>query len=204
MSSSKTSKVSEVKRNIEPKMIAWLDKKLASNGLAQHAIETKNARLLFTLAAESCVGIREEGGNNKGPMVKLLQETIGGAGGEAWCMSYVQTCLAYAEAKTGLISPIAASEHCMTVWNSTPKAQRVKRVPARGAIAIWNYPPGANGHTGIVDNYNEKKMNLFEGNTEAGLTSSGTIERDGGGVYYTDRSTSGSKKMVLVGFLKPF
>jgi hypothetical protein len=191
-------------RNIEKKMVDYLDARLAGNGLAQEAMKKKDPRTVFALAAQACVGIREVGGNNKGPMVELLQETIGSASAEAWCMSFVQTCLAYAEKKTGIKSPVFASEHCLTVWQKTPKTARVKKVPARGAIAIWNYPPGVSGHTGIVDVFTAKKMNLFEGNTEKGLTLSGAIERDGGGCYYTERSTGSTKKMKLLGFIKPF
>ena len=194
-------------RTIEKTMINFIDKKLEKNGLAQQAIKDKDARVLVVLAAQACVGIREEGGNNKGPMVRLIQETIGGASAEAWCMSFVQTMIAYAEYKTKKYSRVHPSEHCMTVWNKTPKEYRVKTRPLRGAIAIWNYAPSQNGHTGILDIYEDKskgKMNLIEGNTEQGLTSSGTIERDGGGVYYTERSNVGTPKMRLVGFLKPF
>lgn len=115
-------------RQIEKKMVDWLDTKLIGNGLAQRAISDKDARLLFRLAAEACVGIKESGGNNKGPMVELIQETIDGADREPWCMSFVQTCLAYAEKKTGIKSPIAAGEHCLSVWTSTPKSARVKKI----------------------------------------------------------------------------
>lgn len=192
------------KRQIEPAMVKFIDAKLASNGLAQKAIEDKDARLLFSLAAQACVGIREQGGNNRGPMVVLIQETVGGASREAWCMAFVQTMIAYVETRLGVVSPIAVGEHCMSVWRQTPKSQRVKTTPAKGAICIWNYPPGQNGHTGVVLEYGTKEMQLIEGNTESGLTSKGTIERDGGGVYHTKRSTKSSKKMVIVGFLKPF
>lgn len=194
------------KRQIEKKMIDHLDSLLVSNGLAQQAIKDKNARMVFRLAAQALVGVREVGGNNRGPMVELIQETIGGANREAWCMSFVQTCLAYAEFKTGVSSPIIGSERCTDVWNGTPKSQRVKRYPAPGAIAIWHYPPSDDGHTGIVEHYqvDDAYMNLFEGNTESGLSDAGTIERDGGGVYYTKRSVKSSSKMALRGFLIPF
>jgi len=193
-------------RSIEKPMIDFIDSKLASNGLAQKAITEGDARLVFMLAMQCLVGIREVGGNNEGPMVELIQKTIGGAGKEAWCMAGIQTGLAYAEHKTGKVSPIPASEHCMTVFKGTPAKFKVKKIPAPGAIAIWNYPPKSNGHTGVVMQYrlDAGKMNLVECNTEAGLNKSGTIERDGGGVYYTERSIKGTSKMVLKGFLIPF
>jgi hypothetical protein len=193
-------------RDISRKMVEYIDKKIKGNGLAEKAIKDMDARTLMGVVADSLVGICEEGGNNKGPLVEMIQETIGEAQGEAWCMSFVQTVIAYCELRTGTVSPIFESEHCMTVWNKTPKKQRVKLIPAANAIAIWNYPPSANGHTGIVRAYFQKakKMNLVEGNAEAGLSKDGTIERNGGGVYFTERSIASSKKMVLVGFLKPF
>jgi hypothetical protein len=197
-------------RQIEAKMVKFIDAKLAGNGAAQQAIKDKDARSVFYYAAECCVGIRESGGNNKGPMVELIQETVGGADREAWCMSFVQTCLAYAELKTGKKSPIAVSEHCLTVWAKTPKTARVKFLPAAGAIIIWQHGASQSGHTGlfiegldpIKDGY--KSMGTIEGNTESGLTSSGSVERDGGGVYQTKRSMIKNGSMKVVGFLKPF
>jgi CHAP domain len=191
-------------RQIEPKMTAFLDKKLALNGAAQEAIKNKDARSLMVYAAEACVGIREEGGNNRGPMVKLIQETIGGADGEAWCMSFVQTCIAYAEVKTGVKSPLPAGEHCMTVFNEAPKSSRVKTFPARGAVIIWKHGKGPAGHTGFFLEADGNQMKTIEGNTESGLDSRGNVERDGGGVYHGKRSMVKNGTMVVQGFLKPF
>lgn len=204
-SAAKVAKATVV-RNIEPELVAYIDKKLAGNFAAQLAIKAKDARKVFVFSAEALLGIKEATGRNDGKMVKLIQETIGGSSGEAWCMAYVQSCIAYAEVKTGVISPLAVSEHCMTVWKSSPRSLRVKKRPLRGAIAIWNYPPSSSGHTGIVDEYEHKpnRMRLYEGNTTSGLRPDGSIERDGGGTHHTDRSTKGSASMVLIGFVKPF
>lgn len=190
-------------RVIESKMIKYLDAKLASNGLAQLAIKEKDARSLFALAAEACVGIREQGGNNEGPLVDLIQETIGGEGVEPWCMSAVQTWLAYAEIKTGIHSPIYPTEHCMTCWRETDASQRVKISPKRGAIIIWKKGSSDSGHTGIVIEPYPTFFYAVEGNTEAGING-GKIERDGGGVYKTKRPKSAVGNMKIVGFLKPF
>lgn len=193
------------RRVLEPAMEKWLDKKLASNGLAQKAIEDKDARTLFLLAAECCVGIREVGGNNRGPMVKLLKETVGGGeDASPWCMSGVQTCLAYAEKKTGKKSPVLVSEHCQSTWNGTPKSQRVKLLPLPGAIGIWADIGKSTGHTCIVRGADQKTFLAVEFNTESGQSPSGEIERDGGGVYHTQRSYVPTKKRKLLGFVKPF
>ncbi len=190
-------------RHIKTEMITYIDKKLTGNGLADHALKTGDARLMMRLAAQVCVGIREVGGNNTGPMVTLIQETVGGPDHVAWCMSFVQTCIAYAEFRCRVQSPVFASEHCQTVWNETPIAQRVKFSPLAGAIAVWKHGTSSSGHTGIVDSCDTKTFHAFEGNTESGIVN-GKVERDGGGIYWTSRSLAGNGDMHLLGFLKPF
>lgn len=201
-------------RSIEPKMVEFLNQRLAENGLAQLAIQTRDARTLMLEAAKVCVGIREKTNRNDGPMVELLQKTIGGASGEAWCMSFVQTCVAYAEVKTGRLSHLFPTEHCMTLWKKTDPLYRVKRHPLPGAIAIWNHysmgKPTSAGHTGFVLGADERTFRSVEGNTSSGQTPEGQVIREGGGVYYCERSMQGFPKisshasMRLVGFLVPF
>lgn len=191
-------------RNIEKEMIAWLDAKLKTHGGAQEAIRTKNARLLFGYANDVCVGIREKGGNNKGPLVELMQETLGGADKEPWCMSAQQTLIAYCEVKCKVKSPIYASEHCLTVWNNTPKAQRVKNIPASNALIVWRHGTTQSGHTGCMREWQNKTMLTCEGNTEGGTSPNGEVVREGGGFYMLQRSVKGTGSMKVVGFLKPF
>lgn len=191
-------------RNIEPKMVQYLDKKLEKNGLAQEAIKSKNPRALMVQAAASCVGIKEATGRNDGEMVKLIQETVGGASGEAWCMALVQTLIAYAEVKTGVKSPVVVSELCYNVWHKTPKSQRVKILPLAGAIAIWNDTGKTTGHTEIVLSADGKTMQCIGGNT-GGTTKPGEpIQANGNGCYYTTRPMKGTAKRALLGFIKPF
>ncbi len=185
-------------RIIEKKMVEWLDAKLAKNGAAQHAIENKDARSVFIYAVESCVGIRESGGNNRGPMVKLLQETIDSAEAESWCMSFMQTCIAYAEKKTGVKSPVLATETCTECWDKTPKGSRVKIAPLPGAIVIWQHGNAWKGHTGMVSEYRGSTMETVEGNT------GGESFSDGDGVYMKIRNSKKTGSMKVLGFLKPF
>jgi hypothetical protein len=186
-------------RKIDQKMINFLDAKLAANGLAQHALDVKDARLLFGLAAEACVGIYESGGNNKGPMVDLIQSTIGRAEGEPWCLAFVQTCLAYAELRTGIESPIYPTEHCLTCWDQTPVVQRVKTSPLKYAIVIWRHEGTSNGHSGIVIESDKRQwFRSVEGNSNI----SGS--RDGDCVGYHKRDWIREGNLVKVGFLKPF
>lgn len=168
------------------------------------AVKKRDPRAIVTLAGESQVGVREKGGNNKGKEVVIYQNVIGGAAAEAWCMSFVQSCIAFAEYVTGIQSPLHASEHCMTVWNNTDVKQRVSIHPLRGAVIIWRHGTSTSGHTGILESADESSFSAFEGNTEGGLSESGAVVRDGGGVYHTKRNIKGTGNMKVVGFLKPF
>lgn len=192
-------------REIEQKLFDWIDLKLKDNGLAQHAIVIKDERLLMIEAAKVCVGIRESGGNNHGPMVELIQKTIGGANGESWCMAFIQSMIAYVEKKIGIYSRLYPTEHCLTCWAKSPEASRVKYFPLPGAIVIWQHGDSTNGHTGIfLEAQSNDQMLVIEGNTNSGLNKTGAIERDGGGIYLTKRSMKRNGDMTVKGFLKPF
>lgn len=188
-------------RSIRPELVKLIDKKLSSNGLAQLAIEKKDARAVMMFAAESCVGEKESGGNNKGSFVELCQKTVdGSAVSEPWCMAFDQSMIAYAEVKTGVKSEIFSSEHCLTVWRKSPIKLRVKRYPGWGAMAIWQNGDSEAGHTGFVSSYegqNAKSMETVEGNT-------GKLFSDGDGVFAKTRNTKADGKMKVVGFLIPF
>ena len=191
-------------RDIHPEMEKFLDSKLKDNGLAQHAIQVKDARTVMRLAAEACVGIREQGGNNKGPLVSLIQDTVGNADHWPWCMSFVQTCIAYAERKTCVQSLVKAHEHVLSVWKLSPVKLRVTAEnPLPGAIIIWQKGASASGHTGIVTSCGPAEMTAIEGNTESGISGK-KVERDGGGVYHTRRNKKGTGEMRVVGFIAPF
>jgi hypothetical protein len=186
-------------RTIQPDLLSFIDERLKDNEAARLAITEKDARSLFIHAAKSCIGQTEKGGNNQGEFVELLQKTVDNrASGEAWCMAFVQSMIAYAEQKTGISSPVFSSEHCMTVWRKTPADSRVKIRPLPGAIIIWQKETSDSGHTGIVLEILENdRMSSIEGNT-------GKNFRDGDGIYQKTRSMVKDGLMKVVGFLKPF
>lgn len=186
-------------REIEPDLVYLIDQRLYGNGLAQQAILHKDARMVFGLAAESLVGIREKGGNNKGREVELIQKTIGDAEQEPWCMAFVQSMLAYAELKCEAKSPVFVTEHVMTCWRETPVAQRVKMAPLKYAIVIWRHEHTDSGHTGVViENNQQSSMITVEGNTN------GDGSREGDGIYVKKRDWIRNGDLIKQGFLKPF
>ncbi len=154
------------------------------------------------------VGVREEGGPNKGVWVEIFQKAADGkAQGEPWCMSFVQYCVKQAAKQLGILPPkpfsdSADTEHCMTAWNKTPAQARYKE-PKPGLIVIWKKGSTQSGHTGIVvaADLAVGLMLTIEGNTGP---DSSEVKREGDGVYLKTRAIKGTGDMVVVGFIDPF
>lgn len=151
--------------------------------------------------ASQYVGVKEVGGDNQGPQVSLFQSAVDGkAQGESWCMGFVFYCIKELETKVPTLkSNLFMSEHCLTVWNKTPVAQRLKE-PEVGCIVIWQFENSSSGHTGIVTKVTKAQIETIEGNTGDGAE----VNRNGDGVYKRTRLKAGSKKMKIVGYLKVF
>jgi len=184
--------------------MAFIDEKLKNNGAAKMCVDNKHPSVLMRLAAQACIGVREEGGNNRGPIVSLIQDTVGGPDPWPWCMSFVQTCIAYAEIKTGIESRFPVTEHCMTAWHAAKDADKTEVFPWAGDVAIWNYAGTDKGHTGIVDTVFVDRMLTIEGNTSSGKYVDGKVVREGDGIYFMNRRLKSGDVMQLVGFISPF
>lgn len=200
-------------REIRLELIDYIDERLKNNPLAKLAIDQKDPRTLMVEAAKICVGIKEKTGKNDGPLVNLFQDTVGGISNEYWCMSFVQSMIAYAEVKTGIDSPLIASELCSAVWHKSPKASRVKIAPLAGAVIIFaDVKKGkvlSTGHTEILLSTDGKTIQAIGGNTSGTLKqlpSEGVraVDRNGNGVWYTVRSTKGTASRKILGYLIPF
>jgi len=198
-------------RKLESEATALLDGLLAKDPLAAYAIANKLPRQLLAQAAKACLGIREEPRNsNRGREVELFQKTVGLSPGEPWCMAFVQTCIAYAELKIGMPSPVFASGSCIEVWNGTTASQRVVQIPLAGAVAIWQHTKNPDhGHTGVVLDCDQVSFHAIEGNTSDGYNDlNGTVGQTGDGVGFTHRRLDlfnpQKGDMQLRGFLKPF
>jgi hypothetical protein len=198
-----------MKRKIGLEMIQLFDKLLKDNALAQDSITKNRPRQLFVEAAKSSLGIKEMS-QNRGVQVDLFQKTVGNSKGDLWCMAFIQSCIAYVEKKTGAVSPLYADGTCMTVWDNSPVAQRVKVYPLGGAVAIWQHLKNpAHGHTGMVLDCDGVSFHAIEGNTSAGFEDiNGTVGQTGDGVGFTHRRfdlfNPHGGDMQLRGFMKPF
>lgn len=200
----------ELEKQIDQKCLELFKEEFES------ALSKKDGNKLCSLCANAmnALRIREHGGNNRGKLVGLIQAVIGAffpkGDGQAWCMSFVQTCIAYAEVKTGIVSKVYASESCASVRQKSPVSLNVKGEASKeGDVWVWMYTSGSRsglGHTGIFINWTNAQYisgaRLIEGNTESGLVD-GKVNRDGGGVYITLRPFL-IKGMKLAAVLRPF
>src|SRR3989338_1741890 len=102
------------------------------------------------------VGITEQGGNIKGLLVQLLQNSAGGiAQGEPWCMAFIQYCVQQVDQLVTDCLDIAQpkallpkGEHCLAVWNQSQNLRLDK--PKPGSLCVWQLGNTASGHVGVV------------------------------------------------------
>lgn len=191
-------------RKLEKELEAYIDKKLVGNGLYFHALENNLPRIAICQAAGTLVGITEATGRNDGKFIRLIQETVGGANGEPYCAAGIMTLLAFIEKKFEIVSPVPATELAQDIWWRTPKAQRVKKFPAPGAIAVWGDVGKITGHTELVISATDKEFSCVGFNTSGTTKPGGEVNREGNGVFYTVRSYKDTAKRKLLGFVKPF
>lgn len=147
--------------------------------------------------AQWFVGVRERGGENKGPEVEMFQQAIGKAEGESWCMSFVQWVTKRVSARIFRNPVMASSEGCLEVWRNTPSIYR-SAVPLPGTVVIWQHGNTEKGHTGFVKLVTDDPAEFItiEGNTR--------VDGDLDGVYERRRKMSGDGDMKILGFIKPF
>jgi len=148
------------------------------------------------------VGVHEATGHNDGVNVEEFQKAVDGkASGESWCMAYVAFCIKAVanEPDVPLVPSIYFSEHCMTVWNKSPKEAHSDE-PKKGFVVIWNHEGTSNGHTGIITDVDGDTLYTIEGNT----SDSSHVEANGDGVYLKKRNKYKTGNMKVVGFIDPF
>lgn len=149
--------------------------------------------------AKKYIGTKEQGGDNRGPLVEMFQKAVNGkAERESWCMCFVQYCILQLEIQNNVKSKVFKSEHCLTVWNKSPKELRLKE-PQVGCLIIWQFANSISGHVGIVTKVNKATVETIEGNTSG---SSVSVVREGDEVAAKVRSKTGSKAMKVIGYLK--
>lgn len=154
--------------------------------------------LLLLEVAFKLIGVHEEG-KNDGKMVTLFQKTVGGSFHEPWCLSFIQSIIAYVEDRLSIESPLTATEHVLNLWNSSPRICRTE-TPQKGHLVLWKLNNTTSGHCGIITDITATHFETIEGNT----SSAESINREGDGVYLKQRTKEGMGHFTRLGILCPF
>lgn len=143
------------------------------------------------------VGVREEGGRNRGPQVDEyirsvgLDPSKGGAKGYAWCCAFVYWCTREAYQRSmwenGMSGPAQLPiDRTAWVWDLLKNKDRICP-PKAGAVFVMSHSTDPKqmpfkAHTGFVVDVDGEFVNTCEGNTD------GSGGREGDGVYRKRRA----------------
>jgi len=121
--------------------------------------------------ALSQVGVREVGGNNRGPDVEKYLASVGLGPGYAWCAAFVVWCYREATLRTsgGIALPLRRTAKVSRLWQHAPDRWKSAE-PSIGAVYIHledPEDPDSEGHTGIVTSFTDRSLMCVEGNTNA-------------------------------------
>jgi hypothetical protein len=139
------------------------------NALTQTALEL----------ARGYVGIREIGGNNRGPEIERWLANVGRPPGDPWCMAFAWSVVDEACRRIELPNPIPPCASVVRMWESLPDGCKL----AEPVVGCWAFHRDADnprlGHVGFIDALERGGTGTFsiEGN------SNGEGSRTGGGVW---------------------
>lgn len=197
--------VGKKKRFLHPSLRLMIESEVFVNGIIPDCFNEKDVPACVVKVAQALdsLGIKEEGGNNKGQEVGYIQSIIGSyvenGTGDAWCMSTVQCVVAFIEDFFQVESPLPDTEGVMDCYT---KAKDIPGLVTNkcevGSFFLWQNGTGWQGHTGIVLSHSNTTMNTFEGNTGAGSI------RDGDGAFTRVRLIGNNGKYKIKGFARVY
>lgn len=191
-------------RFLHPTLRTMIESKVFPGGKIPDCFKNKEVQNCVVEVARAMEGlnVREQGGNNRGMIVGLIQSVIGpvvkNGTGDAWCMSTDQCIIAFLEDYFGVESPIVDSEHCVTVHNSAKKVDGLIADSCEfGTFWIARQGTSSRGHTGtVLDVLKNGRMNTFEGNT------GNDSIRDGDGAYFRTRYQNKNGNLQTLSFVR--
>jgi hypothetical protein len=119
-------------------------------------------------AAAAEVGVREDGGRNRGPRVDEYLRAARldpAAGSYPWCAAFVVWCAQKAAAELGVACPLPRVASVHGLWEKSRLSFR-RALPEPGAIFLRD-AGGGKGHAGIVVAVGDSIVGTVEGNTNA-------------------------------------
>lgn len=187
-----------MKRKLDPELLRAMEASVKDDADFELAVANKMWRPAITRAAAPWCDVKEMSNKNDGPYVDLIGLTVDRKHtGEAYCLAWVQTVLAFVEYKLQIESILKATEGCLDLWNSAPPAMKTTRYPLPGYIAVWQHGTSPAGHAGIVMKVNEVYFKCLEANS---IGPDGTTH----GIFMHERLFNDDGNMRLLGFISPF
>jgi hypothetical protein len=123
------------------------------------------------------LGVREEGGNNRGARVEEYQSRVGGQPGDAWCAAFAYWSFDEAARKLGIVNPCPRFRGALKMWSEADAVCHTP-TPARGRLCILDHGKGL-GHVSIVEVVNaDGTITDVSGNTnEKGSRAGNAVAR---------------------------
>ena len=109
---------------------------------------------LVVAAANAFVGLKDEGGDNRGQMVEMFLREVHQPPGQPWCAAFVfhiGYCAHY-DSRLGCSSwPLPATASCQELHDFAHRRSSVEQVPLEGDVfLVWRPKLKRFGHTGFV------------------------------------------------------
>ena len=139
-------------------------------------LDQESKRLLLKQIYSNEVGVKEQGGANRGKRVEEYLASVGFGPGFAWCASFVSWCFQQVgiEAPKSAWVPSFASKSKMVYKRGT----FTKKIPEAGDVfMIWYSRLKRPAHIGFIDRWEDEWVITVEGNTNNDRS------REGDGVY---------------------
>ncbi len=147
---------------------------VCSSLAGQDYISSKRAKLQQIYTSQ--IGVREQGGANRGEQVEQYLAAVGFAPGYAWCAAFVSWCYQQVDV-----------QHPQSAWVPSyskkqnliyQRGQFIKKLPRAGDVfMIWFDRLNRPAHIGFVDEWKGHWVTTVEGNTNDDGS------REGDGVY---------------------
>lgn len=111
-----------------------------------------NLRQKTLEVASGMIGVRERGGNNRGPEVEMFQRAAGIGRGDAWCAAFCNWCAERGARALNVISPMESvplQGYVPSYASKFPRVEPAEVLPG-DLFVIWFPNRGRFAHIGFV------------------------------------------------------
>jgi hypothetical protein len=137
-------------------------------------VDGRNVLDIIVSNANKYVGVKEQGGNNRGKMVEYFLRVVGLGSGHPWCTAFVCTVLF----ESGVKNPMSGWTPSLSSHKSGKRIENKQAEPGM-VITLYYSHLKREGHSGIIVERDNKDLLCVEGNTTIRGTRETTDGKDG-------------------------